>query len=99
MLVLSPHLRKHVEDINNYMRKFNTVIDPLGQEVLSFLEGVKGMEQVPNVRLGEKERWRVIIHFKPCAKIRYVIARKDNELILVTTHPDPDAENFIEFNK
>ncbi|MFP3202574.1 MAG: hypothetical protein RXR43_10140 [Sulfolobus sp.] len=31
MLVLSPHLRKHVEDINNYMRKFNTVIDSLGQ--------------------------------------------------------------------
>ncbi|BDC18901.1 hypothetical protein [Acidianus sp. HS-5] len=79
------------------MRKFNTDVDPLGQEVLSFLERVKGVQQVPNLRLGEKERWRVIVHFDPCAKIRYVIAKIDDKLILVTAHPDPDAENFIEF--
>ncbi|TRM96073.1 hypothetical protein DJ527_13045, partial [Sulfolobus sp. F1] len=80
MLIFSNHLRKHLEDIRNYMKGFND-IDPLGSEVLSFLERVKGTLQVPNTRLGEIERWRVIIHFKSCAKIRYIIAKnKNNEL-------------------
>jgi len=37
------------------------------------------------------------LHFKSCGKIRYVISRRRNELVLVTAHPDPDAENIIEF--
>ncbi|MEM0374233.1 MAG: hypothetical protein QXO96_06760, partial [Sulfolobales archaeon] len=58
---------------------------------------VRGIPQVPNQRLGETERWRVILHFTPCAKIRYVITKRGKELILVTAHPDPDAEKYVEF--
>ena len=38
-----------------------------------------------------------MLHFSSCAKIRYVIARKGEELVLVTAHPDPDAEDYLEF--
>jgi hypothetical protein len=31
------------------MKKFNVPIDPLGQEVLSFLEHKEGIRQTPNV--------------------------------------------------
>ncbi|MCI2415720.1 MAG: hypothetical protein MPF33_10860 [Candidatus Aramenus sp.] len=48
MLVFSEHLN----DIRNYMKKFNDV-DPLGTEVISFLERVKGTPQVHNVRRGK----------------------------------------------
>gem|GEM_PF-614860 len=97
MLILSKHLKKHLDEIRKYMKKFNDPTDPLGQEVLSFLERKEGIRQTPNLRLGESERWRIILHFKSCGKIRCVISRRRNELVLVTAHPDPDAENFIEF--
>jgi hypothetical protein len=57
------------------MKRFGDDVDPLGKEVLSFLERLKGTPQTPNALLGEIERWRVIIHFKSCAKIRYVVAK------------------------
>ncbi|AAK41900.1 hypothetical protein SULI_12680 [Saccharolobus solfataricus] len=98
MLTLSAHLRKHLEDINNYLKKFNNTIDPLSDNVLSFLANLKGTPQVPNKILGESERWRVSFFIlNPVQKIRYVIAKRGEELILVTAHPDPDADKFVEF--
>ena len=96
MLILSDHAKKHLEDIKRYLSKFNDPIDPLSNEVLTFLERVKGIPQTPNLRLGESERWRIVLHFRSCAKIRYVIAKRSSELILVTVHPDPDTHNYIE---
>jgi hypothetical protein len=37
------------------MKKFNVPIDPLGQEVLSFLEHKEGIRQTPNVKAKQKD--------------------------------------------
>jgi hypothetical protein len=39
-----------LEDIKRYLSKFNDPIDPLSNEVLTFLERVKGIPQTPNLR-------------------------------------------------
>ena len=64
MLILSDHAKKHLEDIKRYLSKFNDPIDPLSNEVLTFLERVKGIPQTPNLHLGESERWRIVLHFR-----------------------------------
>jgi hypothetical protein len=43
MLIFSPHLKNHLDEIREYMKKFNDTTDPLGQEVLSFLENKEGI--------------------------------------------------------
>jgi hypothetical protein len=99
MLVFSQHLRKHIKDIENYVKRYNILVNPLGEEVISYLESVKGTPQIPNYYLGETERWRIVIHFKPYAKIRYVIGKRMDLLVLVTAHPDPDSNDFVEFEE
>jgi len=96
MLAFSPHVERHKNDISAYLKKLNCNVDPFSEEILYFLERIRGIPQIPNQRLGETERWRIILHFQCCAKIRYVIARRGDELILVTAHPDPDAEKCVE---
>ena len=85
MLVFSPHVEKHKGDIKKYLSKLNCDVDPFSREVMTFLENLEGTPQLPNKLLGEVERWRVVLHFTPCAKIRFVIARRGGGLVLLTS--------------
>lgn len=63
VLVFSPHAEKHKEDIRKYLEKLGVNVDPFSQKVLSFLQVTKGTQQTPNKRLGEDERWRLVLLF------------------------------------
>lgn len=100
-MLISSHLDKHKDDVRRYMEKKGCGgIDAISFHILSFIEDiirVKGKVETPNKFKGEKERWRIILHFYCCAKIRYVVAEIENNKILVTAHPDDDAEAYVEY--
>lgn len=51
------------------------------------------MPRRPGAKRGERRRWRVIVHFGCCAKVRYVFVElAGGGTMLLTAHPDPEAE-------
>ncbi|BFI76915.1 hypothetical protein YN1HA_30130 [Sulfurisphaera ohwakuensis] len=42
--------------IRFYLKKLNCNIDSFSEEILCFLERIRGIPQIPNQRLGEAEK-------------------------------------------
>lgn len=83
---VSSRATRHLEDLRRYLRECG--VDPLDSRVLEAVARAKGREQTLNAEKGERARWYVTVHFRCCAKVRYVLALAD-ELVLVTVHPYP----------
>lgn len=96
MVKISEHALRHEEDLMRHMEKRNCGVDPLDENILANVVERGGVPQRPSAIRGERGRWRAVAHFCRCAKVRYVFARLEGgEVVLVTTHPDPDAKSYL----